>query len=89
MSTLSLAQSQKLDVNHYEFGAYNEKRIFNMQIDWFLSSKRSGLDVNYIERFITAIEKGELLPTGLIAGAVERLASPGFGVDIQLQYYIE
>lgn len=89
MSSPFLAQLKNLKPN--EFGMYNEERTFNLQVDWFRSARENliNLDVNYIERFVKAIEDGTVLPTGNISGAVSRMQSPGMGgADIQLSCYV-
>lgn len=86
MSTPILAQMKGLPPNRYEFGRYNETRVFNVQVDWFLSSKT--VDMGYVERFITSIENGQLLQTGFVEIVVERQPSIGFGLDIQIPWYL-
>lgn len=75
-------------INVNEFGAYVEKRIFNKQVDWFMSTET--FDVEYVERFINAIENQSQLPTGFIEGALLRFGMPDVGgADLQLNFYIE
>lgn len=86
MSTPVLDQLKGLLPNRFEFGRYNEIHIFNKQVDWFLS--HTMIDVSYIERFITSIESGHKLPTGFVEGAVERVHHSGFGMNLQLPFYL-
>lgn len=86
MSTPALAQMKGLPPNRYEFGKYNEIRVFNMQVDWLLSCET--IDMSYVERFITSVENGQMLPAGFLEGAVRRRESIGFGLDIQMPFYL-
>lgn len=80
-----MAQLKGLPPDRYEFGRYNEIRIFGTQVDWISSIHA---DVGYIERFISAIENNHLLPDGFVYGVVDRVQSPGVGLDLQIPSYL-
>lgn len=86
MSTPILAQLKGLPTNRYEFGMYNEIKVFNMQVDWLMSFLT--IDMSYVERFVASVENGQMLPTGFVKGALLRRESIGFGLDIQIPVYI-
>lgn len=80
-----MAAASGIDVN--EFGAHVERRIFKKQVNWFDSAET--VDIEYVERFINAIETQSQLPDGFIKGAVPRAGLPDVGgADLQLTGYI-
>lgn len=88
----TVADIPPLSQEQLEFGAFVEHRLFGKQVNWFESAEtleKTGVD--FITRFIKAIENQTPLPDGCIKEElVEREGNPYVcsGMDIEVQRYM-